>query len=49
MLRSRELERHAARVRYESPIEPTPRLRPWAFWLLLAVVAFAMVCTVKGW
>ena len=54
MTRSRELERHAARLRAEAPL-PSRRLRPWvarALWLvwglLVALLALAACFTVRG-
>jgi hypothetical protein len=51
----RELYRHAGRVRQESPVHE-PTLRPWvkvsgrvAWYLMLALLALASVCTFRGW
>jgi hypothetical protein len=54
--RSREYERHEARLRSEAPLPMPATLRPWARvalsclrWLAVAAVLFFMVCTVRGW
>jgi hypothetical protein len=51
--RSREYERHEARIRAERPIlDCKPTLRPWcvvALWLVAAFLFLATFTTFGGW